>query len=165
MPQFSSVVVRVATHKSTGPDVPDRMEQNMSDRPSVEMFGQPSAAGLLTVAPKLVGSPKMKSAFAFVPPTMTAAMKTKIMMFLFSFTWINFQNMIHTSILDFFSACVIDRNTGSDTQTIYPGQVRPVSLMPGGARLVGCFFLLPFRASTQNKSYRNLTLMPSNYLS
>jgi len=53
----------------------------------------------------------MKSPFVFPVLSITAAMKAQTMMRLFSFIWIDFQNMIHTSILDFLSACGMMKGT------------------------------------------------------
>ncbi|MBA7661654.1 hypothetical protein ES703_69674 [subsurface metagenome] len=64
VPQGSSVVSRVVTHMSALPYPPDRLEPKYNSRPSAEMLGMASAAERLTVGPRLVGVPKVKSAFA-----------------------------------------------------------------------------------------------------
>jgi len=69
----SIVVALVVTYRSALPYPPGRFDWKISISPSAEMLGELSALELLTIAPRFVGSPKVKSAFA----TSTARPNTK----------------------------------------------------------------------------------------
>jgi hypothetical protein len=85
------------------------------------MAGAPSLAELLTVGPRLVGVPKVKSAFA--TDAVRANAKTNVSEIVFLFL-----NIIHISILVLFLGLPYhDRSLGSGAQTIRPGWAGPVS--------------------------------------
>jgi hypothetical protein len=73
-PQASSVFERLVTHRSFPPYPPGRSEWKKSQRPLSEMQDPLSKAELLTVGPRFVGVPKVKSAFV----TSVAKLNTKI---------------------------------------------------------------------------------------
>ncbi len=57
-PQGAETVGRVAIHRSKPPDPPGRSDSKKSDRPSAEILGTFSQAGLLIVDPRFTGSPQ-----------------------------------------------------------------------------------------------------------
>lgn len=61
---------RIAIHRSQSPPV--RSESKNSSNPSLEMLGVQSPKLELTCGPRFIGSPKVKSAAAFPPPSTTA---------------------------------------------------------------------------------------------
>jgi hypothetical protein len=108
------------------------------------MDGRRSADELLTVDPRLTGSPKMTSAFAF-PMPITERMATAISMVLRFHIVFLLQNIIHTSYIVLLPGLqYYDRTLGLDAQTIRPGRVGPVSNLLVGVTLTGCFFLFCF---------------------
>jgi hypothetical protein len=104
-PHLLSTVGRFVTQRSLPPNPPGRLEPKYSSNPSAEILGEPSLCGLLTIAPRFVGVPKVKSASAI--PTVKANTKSRmiensVFVFLFidlpsSFTAINEFRKIHVT--------------------------------------------------------------------
>jgi hypothetical protein len=72
------------------PEPPGRVEQKYSDNPSAEILSLNSRAELLTISPRFVGVPKVKSAFATSAVRPNA--KTRIINILAVFISISFKN-------------------------------------------------------------------------